>query len=84
MISRTYTVDTAQYWSYTVETLLEEGKQMQDVVVHYETPEGERGSIPVLLGGSYLSAEEFVAEFLNDHPNFVVVKVEEAAWWNIM
>jgi hypothetical protein len=52
---------------------------MQDVVVHYETPEGETGSIPVLLGCSYLSAEEFVAEFLNDHPNFVVVKVEEAA-----
>jgi len=52
---------------------------MQEIIVHYKSPEGDTGSIPVLLGGSYLSAEEFVAEFLNDHPNFVVVKVEEAA-----
>jgi len=50
---------------------------MSEIEVHYETPEGERGSIPVLLGGSYLSAEEFVAEFMNDHPDFVVLKIEE-------
>ena len=50
---------------------------MQDIIVHYETPEGETGSIPVLLGGSYLSAEEFVAEFLTDHPDFADLKVEE-------
>lgn len=52
---------------------------MSEIEVHYKSPEGETGSIPVLLGCSYLSAEEFVAEFLNDHPDFVVVKVEEAA-----
>lgn len=52
---------------------------MSEIEVHYETAEGETGSIPVLLGESYLSAEEFVAEFLTDHPDFAVLKVEEVA-----
>ena len=51
---------------------------MSEIEVHYETPEGKTGSIPVLLDSSYLSAEEFVAEFLTDHPDFTVLKVEEA------
>jgi hypothetical protein len=62
---------------YCIDTVRKEGASMSEIEVHYETPEGERGSIPVLLGGSYLSAEEFVAEFMNDHPDFVVLKIEE-------
>lgn len=52
---------------------------MTEIVVHYETKLGGRGSVPVLLGDSYLTSEEFVAEFLADHPGYTVVKIKEVA-----
>lgn len=36
---------------------------MQETRVHYETTDGLTGSVTVLLGDTYLSADSFVEDF---------------------
>lgn len=50
---------------------------MTEILVHYETAEGAAGSVPVLLGETYETAEDFVREFLADHPDYTIVKIRE-------
>lgn len=52
---------------------------MTEIRVHYETAEGVSGSVPVLLGETYQTAEDFVEEFLANHPNYTIVKIKEVA-----
>lgn len=52
---------------------------MQEIVIHYQSAEGVKGSVPVLLGDSYLSALQFVEEFLAEPAHYTIVSIKEAA-----
>jgi len=52
---------------------------MQEIIVHYKSPEGVLGSVPVLLGETYVTAEDFVEDFLADHVGYTVVEIGETA-----
>ena len=50
---------------------------MNNIIVHYKNSHGVVGSVPVELGETYFTAEEFVEEFLNDHPGYVIAEIEK-------
>ena len=53
---------------------------MTEIIVYYQNADAsETGTIPVFLGETYQTAQDFVREFLANHPNYTVVKIKEVA-----
>jgi len=50
---------------------------MQDYIVHYHTEAGELGNIRVGTGDTYETIQDFIDEFLLDHPGYKITKIEE-------
>ena len=53
---------------------------MTEIIVYYKNADASQtGSVPVFLGETYQTAEDFVREFLTNHPNLTIVKIKEVA-----
>lgn len=44
----------------------------------YKTPQGTVTTVRVATGGVYTTINDFVREFAQDHPSYVLQRVEEA------